>query len=120
MCADPGWRNPITASGIYKLISGVVAKKNKETSRKSDLRLSKTYQNTVNIGKIILDILEVIAISNFQKKPGMILLIDFSKAFDSINHDFIQEILEFLNFGPYFIKIVKIMHNSRKCNITVD
>ena len=71
-------------------------------------------------GEIILNVLEVIAISNFQKKPGMILLIDFSKAFDSINHEFIYETLQFLNFGPYFIKIVKTMLNSRKCNLMID
>ena len=50
----------------------------------------------------------------------MILLIDFSKAFDSINHEFIYESLKFFNFGPYFVKIVKTMLNSRKCNLMVD
>ena len=67
-----------------------------------------------------MDVLELIAISKFHKKPGMILLIDFSKAFDSINHEFIYETLEFLNFGPYFIKIIKTMLNSRKCNMMID
>jgi hypothetical protein len=65
-------------------------------------------------------VLEIIAISNFHKKPGMILLIDFSKAFDSINHEFIYESLNFFNFGPYFVKIVKTMLNSRKCNLMID
>ena len=73
-----------------------------------------------NIGEIIMNVLEAVVISNFHKKPGMILLIDFSKAFDSINHEFIYETLQFLNFGPYFIKIVKTMLNSRKCNLMVD
>ena len=50
----------------------------------------------------------------------MILLIDFSKGFGSINHEFIYETLEFLNLGPYFIKISKTMLNSRKCNLMID
>ena len=50
----------------------------------------------------------------------MILLIDFSKAFDSINHDYIYETLSFLNFGPKFIKIIRTMLNSRRCNIMID
>ena len=57
----------------------------------------KAYQDTSNIGEIILNLLEIIAISNFHKKPGMILLnlIDFSKAFDSISHECIYESLTF-------------------------
>jgi hypothetical protein len=39
------------------------------------------------------------SLGEIYKKPGMILLIDFSKAFDSINQEFIYETLEFLNFG---------------------
>ena len=64
--------------------------------------------------------LKIIAISNFHKKPGMILLIDFSKAFDSINHEFIYESLNFFNFGRYFVKIVKTVLNSRKCYLMIE
>jgi hypothetical protein len=114
------WRPITLLSQIYKLISGVIARRIKKHLSKLISGCQKAYQNTNNIGEIILDVLETIAISNFHKKPGMILLIDFSKAFDSISHDFIYETLEFFNFGSYFIKIVKTMLNSRKCNIMVD
>ena len=63
----------------------------------------KAYQNTSNIGEIILDILENIALCNYHKTPAIILLIDFSKAFDSISHDYIYESLKFFNFGEYYI-----------------
>ena len=95
----------------------MVAKRIKEYLGKLISGCQKAYQNTSNIGKIILNVLEVIAISNFHKKPGMLLLIDFCKAFDSINHEFIYETLQFLDFGPYFIKIVKTMLNSRKMQL---
>ena len=114
------WRPITLLSQIYKLISGVVAKRIKKHLGKLISGCQKAYQNTNNIGEIILDVLEIIAISNFHKKPGMILLIDFSKAFDSINHEFIYESLNFFNFGPYFVKIVKTMLNSRKCNLMID
>ena len=80
----------------------------------------KAYQNTANIGEILLDILETIAICNYHKKTAIILLIDFSKAFDSISHDYIYESLKFFNFGEYFIKIVKTMLTGRTCTVMVD
>ena len=114
------WRPITLLSQIYKLISGAVARRLKKLLGKLISGCQKAYQQTTNIGEIILDVIELIAISKFHKKPGMILLIDFSKAFDSINHEFIYETLEFLNFGPYFIKIIKTMLNSRKCNLMID
>ena len=65
-------------------------------------------------------ILETIAICNYHKKTAIILLIDFSKAFDSISHDYIYESLKFFNFGEYFIKIVKTMLTGRTCTVMVD
>ena len=45
-----------------------------------------------------------------KRKEVQVVFCDISKAFDSINHDFIYEILEFLNFGPNFIRILKTMY----------
>ena len=114
------WRHITLLSQIYKIISGVVAKRIKKHLGKLISGCQNSYQETSNIGEIILNVLEIIAISNFHKKAGMILLIDFSKAFDSISHEFIYESLTFFNFGPYFIKIVKTMLSSRKCNLMID
>ena len=86
-------------SQIYKLISGVIAGRMKELLGKLISGCQKAYQNTANIGEIILDIIETIAICNHHKKPAAILLIDFSKAFDSISHNYIYESLSFFNFG---------------------
>ena len=80
----------------------------------------KAYQNTYKIGEIILDIIETICLCNYHKKPAIILLIDFSKAFDSISHDYIYEALKFFNFGDYFIKIVKTMLTDRTCTVMID
>ena len=107
-------------SQIYKLISGVVAGRMKKLLVKLISGCQKAYQNTSNIGEIILDILETIAICNHHKKPAIILLIDFSKAFDSISHDYIYESLKIFNFGDYFIKIVRTMLTGRTCTVMID
>ena len=111
------WRPITLLSQIYKLISGTKARILKKLLGKLISGCQKAYQQTTNIGEIILDVIELIAISKFHKKTGMI---NFSKAFDSINHEFIYETIEFLNFGPYFIRIIKTMLNSKKCNLMID
>ena len=44
----------------------------------------KAYQSDKNIGEIVMDIIETIALT---KTPAIILLVDFFKAFKSINQD---------------------------------
>ena len=34
--------------------------------------------------------------------PGLLLLIDFEKAFDSVSWSFINKVLKFFNFGPSY------------------
>ncbi len=48
---------------------------------------------------------------NFEV-PGILLMLDFEKAFDSIEWNFMYKILEKFNFGNNFIKWVKILYNQ--------
>ena len=54
-----------------------------------------------------------------QSIPGLLLLIDFEKAFDSLAWDFIHKVLTFLNFGPSLITWIKVFYkNIKSCVIT--
>ena len=44
--------------------------------------------------------------------PGMLVLIDFEKAFDSISWSFIHKTLEYLGFSETFIQWVKLFNNN--------
>ena len=51
-------------------------------------------------------------------KPGMLLLIDFEKAFDSLDWNFIFKVLKYFNFGPSIIKWIKVFYtNIESCLI---
>ena len=114
------WRPITLLSQIYKLFSGTVALRIKPLLGKLISGCQKAYTNTANIGEIVIDIIEQIAISKFEKNPGIILLVDFSKAFDSISHSYIYETFQFLNFGNHFINMIKTMLSKRCCNLMVD
>ena len=47
------------------------------------------------------------------KKSALLIALDFRKAFDSINHSFIDSCLETLNFGKSFRAWVKFFFNDR-------
>jgi hypothetical protein len=52
--------------------------------------------------RLICDIIEKCDESNI---PGVLILLDFEKAFDSVEWNFICKSLEFLGFGPSIILI---------------
>ena len=43
-----------------------------------------------------------------QNKPGMLLLVDFEKAFDTISWNFITKVLSYFKFGPSIQKWITV------------
>ena len=43
---------------------------------------------------------------------GLLVAIDFQKAFDSINHDFMFKALSVFNFGPSLIRWIQILYKN--------
>ena len=59
---------------------------------------------------------DILHFTEEQNIPGLILLIDFEKAFDSLSWSFINKVLKLFNFGPnirqwinVFIKTVALL-----------
>ena len=49
--------------------------------------------------------------------PGILLQLDFEKAFDTIEWEFIWKTLEKFNFGPIFIQMVKTCYSDIETGI---
>ena len=76
--------------------------------------LLKNRQMSENIRKVI----EIIHYLELEDLPGLIMTIDFEKAFDKIEWKFIFKTLEYFNFGEKYIKYVKLLYNdSSSCCI---
>jgi hypothetical protein len=52
-----------------------------------------------------------------KKKAVLILLIDFKKAFDSIDHTFMHNALSLLGFGPDIIGWIRLFFTNRDAQI---
>jgi len=59
------------------------------------------------IGENIRLIYDIIEETNKQDTPGLLLIVDFEKAFDYISREFIVECLELLGFGSTFIRWIR-------------
>ena len=57
---------------------------------------------------------DLISHAENQNIPGMVIPLDFEKAFDSVSWNFIYKVFEFFNFGEYFISLIRIIHNDIK------
>ena len=52
--------------------------------------------------------------------PGLLLLIDFEKAFDSVSWEFMLKVLDFYNFGDSFKRFVKVFYKNMQSCVLVN
>jgi exonuclease III len=64
------------------------------------------------IGTNIRIIEDIIVLTDTRNQPGILLIIDFEKAFDSISWKFIDESLESYNFGKNFRHYIKTLYKN--------
>ena len=79
-----------------------------------------TSQSGFIKGRSIVDhirlIDDIINFSGKKKSPGMIVSLDYQKAFDSIEKSSILSALQKFNFGSNFIKLVStLINNTESC-----
>lgn len=102
------WRSITLLNVIYKLISGCLSYRVRSTL---DILISDTQSGFIKgrfIGENTRFIYDLMHFTEYKKIPGLLVLIDFEKAFDSISWSFIYKVLNFFGFGNYIIQWVKI------------
>ncbi len=65
-----------------------------------------------NITDNIRSVSDILQYLKDNNQPGILLNIDFEKAFDSVDWKFMLLSLEKFNFGPLFVKWVKTIYNN--------
>ena len=70
------------------------------------------------IGETVRSIFDIMEFTRKENIPGIMIFLDFQKAFDSVEWDFILECLESFNFGPEFVGWVNTFYkNIESCII---
>ena len=107
------WRPITLLNSIYKFFSGIIAERIKIVLPNLIHSDQKGFVNGRIIGentRLIYDIIDEI---NRQNSKGLIILIDFEKAFNSISWEFISKTLNMFNFGDNTINWIKSLQVSK-------
>jgi len=112
-------RRPISLLNVdAKIASKVIAERLKRVLPNLIHQNQSGYIPGRNICENTRLILDIMQYTNFNNKPGILFFIDFEKAFDSLEWDFLNKCLELFNFGPEFIRWVNIFFkNIQSCVI---
>ena len=114
------WR-PISLLNVsYKIASACIAN-----------RLKTVLPNVINndqtgflsgryIGENIRTLYDLMAHTEKNNIPGLLLLIDFEKGFDSVAWPFIHKVLDFFNFGDDIKRWITVFYKNTKSCVTVN
>ena len=64
------------------------------------------------IGDAVRTVADIIYLTKYKNCPGILLNIDFEKAYDSIDHEFLSKVIKSFNFGESFQKWVHVFYND--------
>ena len=109
------WRPLTLLNSIYKMVGGVIAQRIKPVLKTIINADQKGFVSERYIGEAIRCTYDIMHWANEKKKVGLILLIDFQKAYDSVSFSFIEKCLRFFNFGKDVINWVNILLNNFSC-----
>ena len=111
------WRPISLLSVVYKLASRVIADRLKESLNK----IISNCQSGFMKGRYISDstrlIYDALEIAETHKIPGLLMCIDFEKAFDSLSWKFLYKLLSFFGYSQNFIKWVKLFNTHIKAYV---
>ena len=110
------WRPISLLNTDYKIFSQVIASRIKLVLPTIISSSQKGFLKERNISELIRNIDDILQLSYLYHSPGLLVSVDFKKAFDSLNKKTILNSLHLFNFGPYLINLVSVlMRNSESC-----
>ena len=101
----------------YKLGSGALSLRIRKVIEKITSRCQKAYSSKSFIHEGLITVYETMSKAIYQNKSLAVILIDFSRAFDSVQHNYLYEVLSFFNFGDGIINMIKTCLSNRAAAI---
>lgn len=114
------WRPISLLNVVYKIGSACISNRIKEIL---PLLISEDQSGFVAgryMGDNIRLIYDTMFHLNQRKLPGLLLCIDFEKAFDSVSWSFLHKVITFFGFGPIMCRWIKTFMYNIKSAVTVN
>ena len=111
------WRPITLLNSIYKFYSGIWANRIKQFLPKLIGESQKGFVQNRFIGENTVLTLDILNETKLVGDDGLIILVDFEKAFDSISWEYISKTLKQFNFSENLISIIKSLQKNSKSKI---
>ena len=113
----PPFQNPGSAPAFltltqYKIVTKTIADRISKVLPKLIQEDQTGYVKGRYIGQNIRLVKDIMKITALENIPGMAIFIDFKKAFDSVDWNFLAKVLEAFNFGPQIRKWIKTFYTD--------
>ena len=106
------WEPIILLNCDYKIAAKSIANRVKKILPKIINNDQTGFLKDRFIGENIRLIDSIINYTNTEQIPGLLLFIDFEKAFDTIEWSFIEKTLKYFNFGTSLVTWIKLFHTD--------
>ena len=103
------WRPISLLNTTYKILSGALSERLKKVLPQIIHEDQKGFVAGRYIGECIRNTYDIIEYAKANNRLGLLLTIDFEKAFDSIAHSFILKALKYFGFGYSFLRWINIL-----------
>ena len=111
------WRPISLLCVLYKLLSTVLANRLKGVLDSLISRSQCGFIQGRYIGEVTRLIYDVINHTEKSEIEGLLMLIDFEKAFDSISWKFLYNVLDYLGFTEGYIKWIKLLNKGIQASV---
>ena len=104
----------------YKILAFVLARRLQSVINKIISPDQVGYIKGRYIGTNIRQVLDLIEYAEQYKTGGILLFLDFEKAFDSLEWPFMLACLKRFGFGPHFLKWIQILYKAPSVTIKIN
>ena len=113
------WRPISLLNCFYKCISRAFASRIKKYMNKLTPCAQKGYSNGRYCQEVLMSVVDTIENCKAKKIKGGILCLDIKKAFDSLSHSYMVNVLKFYNFGPNILRWLAVLCTNRAARIVI-
>ena len=111
------WRPITVLNSDYKIIEKILSNRMKHVLGRIVQNDQKAYLANRQIGENVRLNEDVIFYCEKYKKPGAVLYVDQSKAFDRVNWEWLNMVLRHYGFGESYINWIKILYTNASSTI---
>jgi hypothetical protein len=111
------WRPISLLSNFYKIISRPINNRLKKVTDRVLSRSQKGFNQSRQIQEVIINSMETMDYCRRHNIRGAMVSVDVSKAFNSLDHGYMEKVYQFFGFGPQIRKWLATIGTGRNAQI---